>query len=105
MTYRSDSLEPILPSPCCGAESHFEYEGGGWVCWGCAKPIAPPADPSIETIKEKIWSITQNLDYINESKARVGFVNGVELEVGEWICYWRLYEQILHDYEWNHITA
>lgn len=105
MTYLSEKLEPILPTPCCGAESHIEYGGGTWLCWGCAKQVPALPAPSIDKIKEKIWSITQNLDYINESKARVGFVNGVELEVGEWVCYWRLYELILHDHEWNHIPA
>lgn len=65
----------------------------------------PAPIPSIDDVKEKIWSLTQDLAYINASKTAVGFVNGVEAEVGEFICYWRLYEKILHDYEWNHINA
>lgn len=96
---------PILPTPCCEAESHYQYGGGGWVCWNCSKPVDVTEAPSITAVKEGIWSITQDLEYIEEAKAAVGFTNGVEAEVGEFICYWRLYEKILHDYEWNHIRA
>lgn len=101
MTCPSNQLpDPILPSPCCGAES--EIRALRWLCGKCGSPTQPPDSlPSIRTAKTAIWGITNDVEYIELVKEDVGFINDVDKELDPRICYWILYMQIRRNFEYH----
>lgn len=95
-------MQLLIPNEChyCGVvdEAKFVYAGPHvkQVCNECGRYVKffdKGKIPDSREVKLRIWSLTQDVDYINSAKSEIGFVEnltGLDLKM----MYWRLYLQI-----------
>ncbi|MCX3266574.1 hypothetical protein [Pedobacter agri] len=92
----------MRPHTCgiCGArdESKFVYSGPHikQICNSCGKYVkfvGKSTIPDAGEVRLRIWSITQDVDYIDVAKGSSGFIEGLT-GIDKNIVYWRLYLEI-----------
>ena len=95
-------MELLVPHEChyCGLvdEAKFIFSGPHvkQVCNGCNRYVkfySMSAIPDVREIKLKIWSLTTDLNIIDECKIKSSFVPGLS-GIDNKITYWRLYLKV-----------